>query len=128
MPYAAAKMTRVGLSNSGTSSISVPQVKTETLNLNYVGQVSKVDVYQTTGSSNDPLIKNGELFYDNTTEQITLSYLRSSTSGRSDYSVTAILKKNGINNWSGSLVFQSPLPVGECADAFTFSFDNPCQN
>ena len=124
MPYAAAKITRVGIQNSGTPATPILQVITKQLNLNYEGQVSKVDVYQITGSSNDPLIKNGELFYDNTTEQITLSYLRSSPYGRNDFSVTAILKKNGINNWSGSLVDQYPLPVGECGDAFTFSFDN----
>ena len=127
MPYSAATMKRVGINGSGTGMTGVPQVKTETLNLNYLGQVSKVDVYQITGSSNDPLIKNGELFYDNTTEQITLSFLKSSASGRGDYSVTAILTKNGKTNWSGSLVFQDPLPVGECAAVTSFSFVKSCQ-
>jgi hypothetical protein len=127
MPYAAAKMTRVGIQNSGTPAIPVPQVKIETLNLNYVGQVSKVDVYQITGSSNDPLVKTGELFYDNTTEQITLSFLKSSTNGRSDFSKTAILTKNGKTNWSGSLVYQSPLPVGECGAVTSFSFVKSCK-
>ena len=103
MPYVAAKMTRVGIQNSsGTPAPPIMQVRTDTLNLTYVGQQSKVDVYQITGASNDPLIQNGELFYDNTTEQITLSYLKSSTNGRSDFSITAILTKNGKNNWAGS--------------------------
>jgi hypothetical protein len=126
MPYAAAKITRVGIQNSGTPAIPVPQVKTETLNLNYLGQVSKVDVYQITGS-NDPLIQNGELFLDNNTEQITLSYLKSSTNPGPDYSLTAILTKNGKTNWSGSLVYQSPLPVGECGAVTSFSFVKSCK-
>ena len=127
MPYAAAKITRVGIQNSGTPATPILQVKTETLNLNYVGQVSKVDVYQLTGSANDPLIKNGELFYDNTTEQITLSYLKSSTDPGPDYSLTAVLKKNGKTNWSGSLVYQSPLPVGESGAVTSFSFVKSCK-
>jgi len=116
MPYSEAKMTRVVI-NSNT-----PYSRMETLKLKYRGKEENVCIYQITGASTTPAIKTGELFLNKTTNQITLSYSITSSSGRGDYSVTCILTKNGKNNWSGSLIEQRDPPVGECGVVTNFSF------
>ena len=114
MPFSVAIMTRVGIN------VTIP---TTLFNLKYIGEEENVCIYQITGSSNQPNVKTGELFFNKTTNQITLSYLKTSaSSGRGDYSLTSILTKNGKNNWSGSEIHQRVPPVGECAAVTKFSF------
>jgi hypothetical protein len=116
MSYSSAKMSRVSIFNSEI-------LEKETIfNLKYLGQQGNVCVYQITGSSNDSLFKTGELFRNKTTNEITLSVLKTSGSGRNDLSLTGILTKNGKNNWSGSGILQFNQPVGECAAITKFSF------
>jgi hypothetical protein len=113
MPFSEAKMTRVGINSTAP---------TTTLKLKYLGEEENVCIYEITGSSNDPTVKTGELFLNKTTNQITLSFLKTSASGRGDFSLTSILTKNGNNNWSGSTIQQRDPPVGECAVVTKFSF------
>ena len=113
MPFSEAKMTRVGINSTAP---------TRTLKLKYLSEEDNVCIYEITGSSTDPTIKTGELFLNKTTNQITLSYLKTSESGRGDYSYTFILTKNGKNNWSGSQIVQRDPPVGECGVITKFSF------
>jgi hypothetical protein len=113
MPCSEAKMTRVGIN------VTIP---TTFFNLKYIGEEENVCVYQITGSSNDPTVKTGELFLNKTTNQITLSFLKTSEPDRGDFSLTCILTKNGKNNWSGSAIHQRDPPVGICAAITNFSF------
>ena len=113
MPCSEAKMTRVGINATAPTTL---------FNLKYVGEEENVCIYQITGASNDPTVKTGELFLNKTTNQITLSFLKTSASGRGDYSLTSILTKNGKNNWSGSTIHQRDPPVGECGVVTKFSF------
>jgi hypothetical protein len=111
MPFSEAKMTRVGINITRPITI---------LKLKYVGEEENVCIYQISSPNEPSLI--GELFLNKTTNQITLSYLKTSAAGRGDFSSTCILTKNGKNNWSGSIVFQYDPPVGECGVVTKFSF------
>jgi hypothetical protein len=116
MPCSEAKMTIIGIKDS-KSNYLIFEFK-----LKYKGEEENVCIYQITSSSNDPTVKTGELFLNKTTNQITLSFLKTSPSGRGDYSRTCILTKNGNNSWSGSEIQQRDPPAGECGVVTKFSF------
>lgn len=116
MPSSEAKMTTVGIKDS-KSNYLIFEFK-----LKYIGEEENVCIYQITGASNNPTVKTGELFLNKTTNQITLSFLKTSASGRGDFSLTCILTKNGKNIWSGSEIQQRDPPVGECSVITKFSF------
>jgi len=95
-----------------------------TLNLKYLGTQSNVCVYLITGSPDiipGGSIKSGELYLNQTTNQITLSYIFDSAI-RNDFEVYFILTKNGKNSWSGSQTEVHNPPEGECGAITKFSF------